>query len=251
MNKLFNRGFGSLSDLSSDSVHLVILTPSSINLRSYSTKYRYCSYRYNEYIKKVEELISLCSRVLLPGCKLCVCIEPIFISGRTKARIVLDDVIRYTESENGMAYHSLFIWEKKELRKKMSSFGSMPYPTEIFSAYPYQWIVVFSKKGVRPPVNQLLMEQSKITYEEWEEWVQKPIWELPLPEEHDIDYHSTPFPIDLPYRLIKLFSYAGDIVLDPLTETGITVLAAQRLERRFIGFNAHDKEEIIERLKSD
>lgn len=258
MIKLFKEGLCESSGIKRDSVQLILVNPSLFNLNPY---YREVDFKdqYKDFLNRLQEVLSPSITALQQGCRLCINIEPMFVSGRTKARLVLDDIIHYLERTGVMEYQSLFILDNRKMngpwrglacnsKHEVSSSGSLPYPNNIYSSYPYQWIVVFHKKGNRLNVDRDIMEKSKLTEDEWNKWVRDPIWELPEPEEYDIYEHSTPYHIELPFRLMKLYSFVGDVVLDPLTETGITALAAKKLGRKFIGYNCFDIKEIRKRL---
>ena len=145
---------------------------------------------------------------------------------------------------------SLFIWDKRKIAR-FSSFGSYPYPTNIFSTYPYEWIIVFCKKGKRPPVSPEIKELSKLTHQEWADWAINSFWEM-QPAKAKAEKHPAPFPKELPHRLIKLYSFYGDTVLDPFMGSGTTALAALELGRNVIGYelNPEYKELIDKKIKS-
>ena len=138
-----------------------------------------------------------------------------------------------------MYQHSLFIWDKRKFAR-ISSFGSYPYPPNIFSSYPYEWIIVFSKEGERQKVAKEIKEKSKISKEEWKNWAVNSIWEFP-PAKATLEKHPAPFPDELPKRLIKLFSFYGDIILDPFMGTGTTLKVARELGRSGIGYEINEE----------
>jgi len=137
-------------------------------------------------------------------------------------------------STKEMFLFALYIWDKRKI-VRFSSFGSYPFPPNIFSTFPFEWIIVFSKKGKRPKVAKEIKEQSKITTKEWQDWAINSIWEM-QPAKSKVIGHPAPFPEELPKRLIKLYSFVGDVVLDPFLGSGTTAIAATKLNRKSIGY---------------
>ena len=138
-------------------------------------------------------------------------------------------------STGEMYLHSLYIWDKRKI-VRFSSFGSYPYPANIFSTFPFEWIIVFSKKGKRQPVLKKIKEKSKITTKEWQDWAINSVWEMQPAKAKSIG-HTAPFPDELPKRLIRLYSFHGDTVLDPFVGSGTTVRVAESLGRKGIGYD--------------
>ena len=131
-----------------------------------------------------------------------------------------------------------FIWDKRKVAR-FSSFGSYPYPTNIFSTYPYEWIIVFCKEGKRKPVDKNIKELSKISQKEWADWAINSFWEM-QPAKAKSENHPAPFPKELPHRLIKLYSFYGDTVLDPFMGSGTTAEAAIELGRNSVGYEINE-----------
>ncbi|MFW9890280.1 MAG: DNA-methyltransferase, partial [Candidatus Thorarchaeota archaeon] len=122
-----------------------------------------------------------------------------------------------------------------------------PYPPNILASYPYEWIVVFSKEGKRPPVSSEIKESSAISHEEFTNWAQNSIWEF-QPASAKQEGHPAPFPEELPHRCIRLYSFVGDTVLDPFAGTGTTMAVARKLGRNSIGYEINpDYEPLIRR----
>src|SRR5699024_11763371 len=96
--------------------------------------------------------------------KICIIINHILVEYKTnkyKKRVtktVISDIEKFMESTEKLYHHSLFIWDKRKY-SRFSSFGSYPYPPNIFSTYPYEWIIVFSKKGDRGKVSKETKEK--------------------------------------------------------------------------------------------
>ena len=120
---------------------------------------------YENYIKALTSVWKECVRVLAPDGKICINTMPFFLSGdearfdRRETKLSITDIARFMDSTNEMYQFGLYIWDKRKI-VRFSSFGSYPYPTNIFSTFPYEWITVFSKKGKREKVSKEIKEQT-------------------------------------------------------------------------------------------
>lgn len=231
-----------MSDIKDSSVNLVITSPPYWTLKDYENDAQIGtgSTSYEAYIEELNKVWKECIRVLSPDGKLCINIMPFLLTGkaarfeRRETRLVLDDISRFMFETNEMYQFGLFIWDKRKI-VRFSSFGSYPYPPNIFTTYPYEWITVFSKKGKRNSVPKDIKEKSKLTTKEWQDWAINSIWEM-QPAKAKSEEHPAPFPDELPKRLIKLYSFWGDTVLDPFMGTGTTAKVALALGRKAIGY---------------
>ena len=188
---------------------------------------------------------------------------PILLTGkntkfnRRVTRTVLTDLENFMSSLGNMYFHSLFIWDKRKA-VRFSSWGSYPHPPNLLSSYPYEWIIVFAKEGKRPPVEPDIKEASKISHEEFTNWVQNSIWDF-QPASAKLENHPAPFPEELPRRCIRLYSFVGDTVLDPFAGSGTTLKVARELGRNSIGYEINpdyeglirDKLGVIEETTAD
>jgi len=128
-----------------------------------------------------------------------------------------------------------YIWDKGYTRNFGGPLlGSYPYPPTLYNNNYFEYIYVLRKPGKRLGVDQSLREKSRISLEEWRAWTQK-WWRIESVTEK-VPYHPSVFPVEIPYRLIRMYSYVGDLVLDPYLGTGSTLIAAHYAGRRSVGY---------------
>ncbi len=246
MAKLYCKDSRKMKELNDGSVHLVITSPPYFDLKRYNERKNHLNNigdpkTYTEYLNNLNTVWKECIRVLGPDGKLCINIMPVFISGketpfeRRVTKTVITDIEYFMHSTGEMYLHSLYIWDKRKIAR-FSSFGSYPYPTNIFSTFPFEWIIVFAKKGKRASLAKTIKGKSKITTKEWQEWAINSFWEMQPAKAKSIG-HPAPFPDELPKRLIRLYSFHGDTVLDPFVGSGTTVRVAEKLGRNGIGYD--------------
>lgn len=240
----------SMKDLKDNSVNLIVTSPPYWNLKDYDNggQIGFGNDSYEDYINDLNKVWKECIRILAPDGKICINIMPILIKDpklkRRDTKLVITDIENFMRSTGEMVQHALFIWDKRKI-VRFSSFGSYPYPTNIFSTYPYEWITVFAKAGQRK-LPKDIKEKSKLTQKEWADWAINSIWEMNPAKSKSIG-HPAPFPDEMPRRLIRLFSFWGDTVVDPFVGSGTTLKVARELGRKAIGYEINpDYLEIID-----
>jgi DNA modification methylase len=237
-----------MPELADESVHLMVTSPPYWNLKDYGVgdnEIGQGDASYQEYLDGLFDVFRECVRVLTPDGKLVINIMPLFLTGKSTrfnrrvTKTVLSDIELFFQGLDNMFFLSLYIWDKRKVAR-FSSWGSYPYPANLLSTYPYEWIIVFSKEGKRKPMAKDIKEASKITHEEWANWVINSLWEM-QPASSKREGHPAPFPEELPRRIIKIHSFVGDTVLDPFAGSGTTSKVAKELGRNSVAYDINDE----------
>ena len=238
-HKIINGDSRQMTELDDKSVDLVITSPPYWQLKDYGTKNQ-IGYNdsYEEYINNLNLVWKESYRVLNNGCRLCVNIGDQFARavyyGRYKVIPIRTEIIKFCEAI-GFDYMGAIIWQKKTTSNTTggaSLMGSYPTPRNGILSIDYEFILLFKKLGIPIKPNKELKEQSKMTKEEWKEYFAGH-WNFGGTKQ---DGHIAMFPEELPKRLVKMFSFVGDTVLDPFLGSGTTSLAARNLNRNSFGY---------------
>ncbi len=233
-----------MDEVADESVHLVITSPPYWQLKDYGNEKQIgFNDTYEEYINNLNLVWNECHRVLHKGCRLCINIGDQFARsvyyGRYKVIPIRTEIIKFCESA-GFDYMGAIIWQKVTTCHTTGGatvMGSFPYPRNGIIKLDYEFILIFKKYGAAPTVNNDIKEQSKLTQEEWNQYFYGH-WNFPGEKQNK---HLAMFPEELPKRLIKMFSFVGDTVLDPFLGSGTTSLAAKNMYRNSIGYEINER----------
>lgn len=232
-----------MKEVRDHSVHLVVTSPPYWQLKDYGHKNQIgFDDTYEQYINNLNLVWNECHRVLHPGCKLCINIGDQFARsvyyGRYKIIPIRTEIIKFCETL-GFDYMGAVIWQKVTTCNTSggaSIMGSYLTPRNGILKIDYEFILIFKKYGKDPKVEPDVRKKSKLLPEEWNEYFAGH-WNFPGEKQNG---HLAMFPEELPKRLIKMYSFVGDTVLDPFTGSGTTNLAAINLNRNSIGYEIND-----------
>jgi site-specific DNA-methyltransferase (adenine-specific) len=228
-----------MSEVQDESVHLVVTSPPYWQLKDYGHENQIgFNDTYEDYINNLNLVWNECYRVLHPGCRLCVNIGDQFARavyyGRYKIIPIRTEIIKFCETI-GFDYMGAIIWQKVTTTNTTGGatiMGSFPYPRNGIVKLDYEFILLFKKLGTSPKPANEQKERSKLTTEEWNQYFYGH-WNFSGERQ---DQHLATFPEELPRRLIRMFSFVDDTVLDPFLGSGTTSLAAHNLERHSVGY---------------
>jgi len=201
-----------MKEIPDESAHLVITSPPYWQLKDYEDGQQ-IGYNdtYEEYVNNLNLVWNECQRIMHRGCRLCVNIGDQFARavyyGRYKMIPIRTEVIRFCESV-GLDYMGAIIWQKVTTTHTTGGatvMGSYPFPRNGILKLDYEFILIFKKYGAAPKVSKEIKERSKLTREEWNQYFTGH-WNFPGVKQ---DKHAAMFPLELPTRLIRMFSFVG------------------------------------------
>jgi modification methylase len=243
-HRIINGDSRKMTELETNSVSLVVTSPPYWQLKDYGTNDQIGYHdSYENYINNLNLVWSECFRVLNNGCRLCINIGDQFARsvyyGRYKVIPIREEIIKFCENA-GFDYMGAIIWQKVTTTNTSGGgvqMGSYPYPRNGILKIDYEFILIFKKLGDAPKPTKEQKQLSRMTNEEWNTYFAGH-WNFAGARQ---DNHIAMFPEELPKRLIKMFSFIGETVLDPFAGSGTTMLAARNLNRNSVGYEINDE----------
>jgi len=244
IHKIINGDSRQMSELKDRSVHLIITSPPYWQLKDYGTENQIgFNDSYESYINNLNLVWSECFRVLHDGCRLCINIGDQFARsvyyGRYKVIPIHSEIIKFCEAI-GFDFMGQIIWQKATTMNTTGGgavMGSFPHPRNGIVKLDFEYILLFKKQGNAPKPTQEQKDNSIMTNEEWNTYFNGH-WYFNGAKQ---DKHLAMFPEELPHRLIKMFSFPNEIVLDPFLGSGTTSLSAKNLNRNSIGYEINSE----------
>lgn len=227
LNQLYCKSSEEMSELPDYSIHLMITSPPYNVTKEYDD-----NLNLEEYLELLKSVWLETYRVLVPGGRACINIANL---GR-KPYIPMHSYIIDAMQDIGFLMRGEIIWNKAASASASTAWGSWMSAANPVLRDVHEYILVFSKDSYSRKKDK---KENTISKNEFMEWT-KSIWTFSAVSAKKIG-HPAPFPEDLPHRLIQLYSFMGDIILDPFVGSGTTCLSAVKNNRNYVGYDTDAK----------
>lgn len=225
INKIYLHTAENMSELPDNSVHLMITSPPYNVTKEYDQ-----NLTLNQYLQLIENVMKETYRVLINGGRACINIANV---GR-KPYIPLSDYIGRIMTDIGFNNRGQVIWDKAASAGGSCAWGSWQSASNPSLRDVHEYILIYSKGNLSRKKGK-----DTIRKEDFLEWT-KSIWKMNTESAKRVK-HPAPFPEELPHRLINLYSFENDIVLDPFMGSGTTAVAALKNKRQYIGYDISEE----------
>jgi len=231
-------------EIENNSIDLVLTSPPYWHIKDYGVSGQIgYGQSLHEYLKDLYRIWKECYRILKQGRRLCINIGDQFarsvIYGRYKIIPLHAEFISQCE-DIGFDYMGSVIWQKKTTMNTTGGanvMGTYPYPANGMIEIDYEFILIFKKPGKSEKILKEIKDKSRLTKEEWKEYFYGH-WYFGGARQIE---HEAMFPEEIPKRLIKMYTFVDDTVLDPFLGSGTTVKTALNLNRNAIGYEINEK----------
>ncbi|MDA3871482.1 MAG: site-specific DNA-methyltransferase [Candidatus Marinimicrobia bacterium] len=228
LNKIISKSSENMAELPDNSIHLMITSPPYNVSKEYDK-----DLSFSEYLEMLERVFTETYRVLVNGGRVCVNVANL---GR-KPYIPLSDYISKMMIKIGYNMRGEIIWNKASSASPSCAWGSWQSASNPVLRDIHEYILIFSKGDFKRTrmKQEMRKKTNSISKEQFMEWT-KSIWTMNAVSAKKIG-HPAPFPEELPYRLIQLYSFKSDIILDPFMGSGTTAIAALKSNRFYVGYD--------------
>ena len=223
VNRIYNHTSADMHELPDNCVHLMVTSPPYNVGKDYDD-----DLTEDEYYELLNSVWSEVYRVLAPGGRACVNVANI---GR-KPYLPINAMISRQMTDLGFLMRGEIIWDKNASAGISCAWGSWKSASNPVLRDTHEYILVFSKDRYNRPSKD---KTSTITRDEFIEYT-KSVWTFPAESAKRVK-HPAPYPVELPRRLIQLYTYANDIVLDPFIGSGTAAIASVESGRRYVGYD--------------
>jgi len=227
LDKIFCKSSESMEELPDNSVHLMITSPPYNVGKEYDE-----DLTLDEYLEFLRRVWKEVRRVLVPGGRACINVANV---GR-KPYVPLHAFIAEDMLALGFLMRGEVIWNKGSSAGTSTAWGSWCSPTNPTLRDVHEYVLVFSRGTFK---REKMERESTISKQEFLEFT-KSVWTFQSESARKIG-HPAPFPVELPYRLIQLYTYRGEVVLDPFMGSGQTAISAIKTSRRYVGYEIEEE----------
>jgi modification methylase len=223
LDTILGKSSEDMRELPDHSVHLMVTSPPYNVGKEYDR-----DITLEEYLAFLRRVWQEVHRVLVPGGRACINIANL---GR-KPYIPLHSYLVQDMAEIGFLMRGEIIWHKGASASPSTAWGSWRSPANPTLRDVHEYILVFSKAGFSR--QNPTQRRATISRDEFLE-LTKSVWTFPAVSAKSVG-HPAPFPVELPHRLIQLYTFEGDVILDPFMGSGQTAIAAIQAKRRYVGY---------------